>query len=208
MLITLKPEFNVNYRSGQLYFTGRDGDPIHEGITWFTYTGDYRAIPKFEQFSHVGICIGEGKGIEATPDLGVVYCNLNDRFNDKNCRIIFREPVKLDELGSDPLILEAESFKGSKYDLKLFLGFALVNSWLARKTLSDNVKSNVLDWFDAKGRVLCSEYVMRCLINGKYTDDTNTRITPRELFFHACLKELKMSLPGEYERLVLKRITA
>lgn len=204
MFITLKPEYGVSYKAGQLYFTGRDGNPIHFGITWFSYKGDYHNIPDIEQFSHVGICIGERKGIEATPDKGVTYCDLNDRFNDKNCRIVFREPKKLDELGPDPLIKAAESYLGTKYDFKLFAGFALVNSWLGRKVLSDRAKLEVLRWFDAKDRVLCSEYGMCCLYKGNYTDDGNTMIIPRELFFHRCMKDLKEDLPEEYERLIIK----
>lgn len=187
MFVQIKPIYGINYRAGQIYCCYEIGSTISGGISWFSYkTGD---TPELEKISHVGVCIGEGRGVSAQPQ-GIDIENLNNIFNDPKRRIFFVEPVLLDTLGAEPLVQGIINRIGEKYDWKLILGFGIVNSWFG-KMLSDRIKAEILRIFNCKGRAVCSEVLAQELYNKGYCKDKNTIKLPREIVECGCVKKWK-----------------
>lgn len=188
MFIQLKPEYGKNYKAGQIYFTYQINSPISQGISWFSYKD--MPIAPIERVSHCGLCIGEGQGISAQPH-GIDYEDLNEIFNDPYRRIIFREPLLLDIMGADNIAAEAKKYIGKKYDFCGVFGFTIVNSWLGRKVLNERWRKEILRFFNALNRFWCSEFIMKLLHDCLFTNDKDFNVTPKEVFYHKCMKEWK-----------------
>ncbi|MFA5385752.1 MAG: hypothetical protein WC364_14045 [Eubacteriales bacterium] len=186
MFVQINPEYGVNYKSGQIYCTYRE-TALSAGISWFEYKDG--KTPEFEKVTHVGICISATIGISAQPQ-GIDFENLTAIFQDPHTRIFFVEPKLLDSLGPWPLIGSMISRVGEKYDYKIFAGFALVNSWLG-KFLSAARKEKILQWFDDKNKVVCSQVVAQELLKGGYCKDPNTKKMPRDVVECECIKPWK-----------------
>ena len=198
MYIFMKPLYGINYRPGHLFFLFRYNYPLIPGISWIPYQTDFHPWRQLD-FYQAGLCIDENKAITADVKQGVTYCELRPFFEDPMQGIIFRKPKRLNERGCSPLIEEARSFIGLTYDFPLFISHALIHSSFLKNILSERIKNEILRFFHAKGRCLSSEFIMHCLIKSHYSDSSNTRLTPLELFSDPCLENLKKNLPLKYQ---------
>lgn len=184
---SVKPVFGVDYVAGDVYFVWTDKSFLSVGIAWFEYRSEFLSAKN--KVSHCGIVIGDGKGISAQPQ-GVDYEDLNKIFDDPNKHIFFREPTMLSAWTADKTVKYAENQLGRKYDYGLFAAFALANS-TAGKLFSEKMKRKILDFFDSKTKVVCSELACECLYFGGLSYYKYFKLMPSELADLIIFKKLK-----------------
>lgn len=191
MFVQIQPTYGKDYKAGQIYFTYTIDSAISEGVTWFTCK-DVSKIDELKKVSHCGIVLDENNGIAALAEKNAfTYQNLPELIRNPKTRIFFKEPKRLDELGVDFLFRTAIHYKDMKYNYRLATGFAVVNSWLGRKLLNEADKINLLEKFNKRNTLLCSQAVMQITYITHFHNDCNFLRTPYEVLCHKMFKEWK-----------------
>lgn len=159
-LVSVRPEFGVNYDVGYIGFTFQDSNFLAEGVAWFTRweKGENPDVPKLD-LSHVIIVSGENECVEAYLPK-VRRTPLSDYFDNPKDHIIFRKPVGwTPELGKR-IAETAASRVGNRYGVSLIIGQLLANcflghflGWLTRGW-SHRV---ITGFFENKDQFICSE---------------------------------------------------
>lgn len=178
--IQLKPQYGLNYKAGQIFFTYKINSPISAGITFYSRS-EFGINKRQHKWSHCGICIGEGMGVHCQYPRGVTEAHLEDYFMDPKTRISFREVKDISEFQIQALIGAAKEFIGRKpYDIKLIMGLWLTNTMVFRRFPSFK---KVLKYFDSDDKFICSEFVLYCLKEcGFCLDIESNIITPEGVF--------------------------
>jgi len=193
-MIVVPPSFNHNYKVGQLYFTNTiltvksPGAVISKGISFFTKHEAMKNLQEVFYSTHVGVVTGYRKGVEAHIWTGVQEVDLESIFDDPYTRIFFKEPILLNELGSQPLVDLMKSKIGEKYDPMLILG------QLFTLPFPEPFRSKVLHKFN-RGGYICCELVAWALREGGFMQGfdhpADYRWSPIELFGAVFLKSWK-----------------
>lgn len=185
---SVNPVFGKDYIPGDVYFVWTDNSFLSHGIAWFEYRSEFLKVKN--KVSHCGIVCGDGKGIAAQPG-GVDYEYLNAIFNNPHKHIFFREPCMLQAYSAQATINYAKNQIGRKYDYGLFLGMAVANSFVS-KFFTENFRKKILDVFDSKRKVVCSELVAECLFYGHLSYYKYFKLMPSELAALCIFKKLKI----------------
>lgn len=159
-IVSVKPEYGVNYTRGDIGFTFTDGSFISAGIAWFTKwdRGTNPNVPNIP-VSHVFIVSGENECIEATAPK-VMRSSLTKYFKAKHTHVVFRKPVGLNADIADRIVSVAEARLGCTYGYALVVGHALANSCLGRLlgSITLGKSTNALEnFFDSHRQYICSE---------------------------------------------------
>ena len=183
------PVYGKDYVAGDVYFVWTDKSFLSAGIAWFEYREEFLKVKN--KVSHCGIVVGVGKGISAQPQ-GIDYEDLDEIIKNENKHIFFREPTMLWSYGSKKIINYAKNQIGRKYDYGLFLGFAVINSTIG-KLFTEKFKRKILNLFNSKSRLICSEFAAECLFYGGLSYYHYFKIMPSELMDLCVFKKLKYS---------------
>ena len=159
-VVSVKPEYGVNYSKGYLGFTFTDGSFISAGIAWFTKwdRGTNPDVPRIP-LSHVFIVSGENECIEATmPE--VMRSPLTKYFDAPHTHVVFRKPVGLDDDIATRIVAVAEERIGCGYGYSLIVGHALANSLFGKLlgVITGGWSSRAMEnLFDNRHQYICSE---------------------------------------------------
>ena len=181
------PIYGQDYKAGQVYFVFDDMSIISNGIAWFEYRLEFLKVKN--KVSHCGIVCGENQGIAALTK-GIGYEDLNSYFSNPHKHIFFREPYLLDGFGPDHIVRWCKNNIGKKYDFRLFIACAIVNSTVG-KWLSERIRFEILRCFDAKDRYICSEFVTAALYYNRFYHNDNFRLMPSEILMSGIFKDFK-----------------
>jgi hypothetical protein len=181
------PIYGVNYSAGDFYFVYTDNSFISRGIAWFEYRSEIFLVKN--KVSHVGIVIGEGRGISATSK-GIAVEDLNECFDSKHRHIFFREVRDITFEQRTKLIEFAHDNLGRKYDWPLIAGFALINSTVGRM-LPESMRMFLLKKFNSYERLVCSEFASEALNFAKVISLKNTLLCPSDLIMLDIWKNFK-----------------
>lgn len=160
-IVTIDPQWGINYKPGYVGFTFHSGSFISEGIGYFTRWDRTSRIP----VSHALIVSGENECIEAQGS-GVVVSDLQKYFKDLKYTIAFKKPVGwTPELG-EKIVASARERVGMKYGYSLIVGSAITHSVFGK--LLDRITRGwstrtVTRAFDSKKQEICSELVAHAL---------------------------------------------
>jgi hypothetical protein len=203
MLIQLKPEFNVTYKSGMIFFTHDEGAFISEGIQFFLYP-DVKDISKI--WTHCGIITGENEGWCSQWN-GFRKCDLRQYFNSNTQRICTREPIKLDELGIEPLmkVIAGLPAYAMPYNYIQILRFILADNPASRILLPNELRGWLTTFGHSQKSYVCSEATVHVENLGGYTEMQPDGVDPRKLFEAGWLKPMKTELPDKYKDLVIRK---
>lgn len=190
-IISVKPQFGVNYKVGYVGFTFTDNNFVSNGIAWFTRweKGENKDVPNLN-ISHCFIVDGENECIEATNPT-VCVSPLTKYFNNPHTHVSFRKPLGLTELTGHLMALDASHQLGKPYDYSLIVGHAIDDTFLGKLVdeITDDKSREFLTWvFSTKGKLICSELIASVLRNRpEYTGkDILTHppysIDPQQLF--------------------------
>lgn len=196
-IISVKPQFGINYKVGYVGFTFKDTNLISNGIAWFIRwdKGENPDVPNIN-IAHTFIVSNENECIEAISPT-VTFSPLSKYFNDPHIHVSFRKPTDMTELTGHLIALDAAHKVGKPYDYSLIIGHALSNT-IPGHILSDlthEKSKEFLTWlFENKGRLICSELVSTAIksrpeYNGKgvlvhppYSIDPQELFQSREIF--------------------------
>ena len=167
-IVSVKPQFGVNYKVGYIGFTFTDNNFISNGIAWFTRweKGENTDVPKLN-LSHCFIVDSENECIEATEN-GVVTSPLTKYFNNPHAHVSFRKPIGLTELTGHLMALDVSHQLGKPYDYVLIVGHAIDDTFLGKlfDKITDDKSREFITWvFSTKGRFICSELVAAAMRN-------------------------------------------
>ncbi|GAB4169980.1 MAG: hypothetical protein Fur0032_08720 [Terrimicrobiaceae bacterium] len=183
----IQPRYGDNYKQGYIGFTHRAGDPVAEGITYFTRWSRMSDI----RVSHAFIVAGPNEAVEAIPSRGVVVTPLEKYFADRRTEVFFRKPRKLTSSLGHRIAEYAKEQVGTKYDHLLIAAHLLEGSFLRRwiqsafRQSADDLLGRMLD---RNERWICSELAAYCLDSQpEYADRgilarPHHAIDPQELF--------------------------
>lgn len=161
-IVSVKPEFGVNYKNGYIGFTFTDNSFISNGIAWFDRweKGKNSNLPDLN-LSHAFIVSGRNECIEAL-DTGVTLSPLTKFFDDPHTHICFRKPLGLTEEIADRMLLDASRLLGSPYDFILVAGHAVSDSFGGKllEEITNGKSRDLITWlFETKGKYICSELI-------------------------------------------------
>jgi len=165
-IVSVKPQYGVNYKDGFIGFIYNDSSFISLGISWFTNweRGQNPDVPNIP-ISHTLIVTGPNECVEANFPK-IKRSLLTDYFNDPHNHIFFRKPVGLNDDISKRIIDTAYSKIGKLYDWTLLIGHTISNSFIGiildvlTKGKSKEFFTNL---FNKKNRMICSELAAYCL---------------------------------------------
>jgi hypothetical protein len=147
-VVSVKPEYGVNYKEGYIGFTFDDDSFLSTGIAWFTNweRGVNPDVPNIP-ISHVFVVTGPDECVEAyVPKVRIT--KLSNYFTDPHKHIFFRKPINLDDSIAKGITDTAKSEVGKSYDYFLIIGHIISDSFIGRAL--DNLSKG---WF----RKFCSE---------------------------------------------------
>ena len=159
-IVSVKPEFGVNYNNGFMGFSFTDNSFVSNGIAWFDRweKGKHSNLPDLN-LSHTFIVSGKNECIEAI-DTGVSLSPLSKFFDDPHTHVCFRKPLGLTDAIATRMLLDASKLLGSPYDFVLIAGHAISDTF-GGKLLDEITKGksrDLITWlFETKGRYICSE---------------------------------------------------
>jgi len=204
-MITIKPNFGVNYDIGYVGFTSHSDDLVDAGISWFERwqtagsqmpeargqtaevrppTADLRPLtsglrpPASVCVSHTFIVSGSDECIEAHAKVGVHKGTLSQYFNDPHCRVFFRKPVGWTLPRGHAIDLSAAVHIGDKYGYGVIIADALANTCLGHWLnceLNNWPNRIVSRLFDRAGAEVCSELVAMALQDQDWLMGTGAR---------------------------------
>lgn len=160
-IVSVLPEFGVNYNVGYIGFTYTDNSFISKGIAWFTRwdQGKNRGVPDVP-LSHVIVVTGDGMCAEATVPKSK-ETPLSEYFNDPHKHVFFRKPVGwTDDLGKR-ISWEAICRVGFTYGYTSIVGHALANNFVGKALgfVTFGLTTKLFKRaFDKKNQFICSEY--------------------------------------------------
>lgn len=167
-IISVKPEFGVNYKVGYIGFTFTDNNFVSNGIAWFTRwdKGKNPDVPTLN-LSHNFIVSNENECIEATTP-SVCFSPLTKYFDNPHTHVCFRKPLGMTELTGHLMALDASHQLGKPYDYSLIAGHALSDTLVGKllEEITDEKSRIFLTWlFENKKRFICSELVAMVMRN-------------------------------------------
>lgn len=167
-IVSVKPQFGVNYKVGYIGFTFTDNNFISNGIAWFTRweKGLNPDVPNIN-ISHTFIVDGENECIEATSPT-VCVSPLSKFFDNPHTHVCFRKPLGMTELTGHLMALDASHQLGKPYDYSLIVGHAIDDTFLGKlfDKITDDKGRDFLTWvFNNKGRFICSELIAAAMRN-------------------------------------------
>lgn len=160
-IVSVLPEFGVNYNTGYIGFTYNDDSFISKGIAWFTRwdQGKNPDVPDVP-LSHVVVVTGNGSCAEATTPRSK-ETPLAEYFNDPHVHIFFRKPVTWTEDLGKRISWSALCRVGATYGYTSIVGHAIANSFFGKAlgfvTFGLTTKA-FKRAFDKKNQFICSEY--------------------------------------------------
>jgi len=163
-IVSVKPEFGVNYDVGYVGFTYTDKSFISVGVAWFTrWTkgGDVPHLP----ISHALVVTGDGQCVEAHIPK-VRRTALSVYFDDPHSHIVFRKPVGWTPEMGKAIAAAAEKRVDVPYGTALIAGHLLANSFLGKflGVVTGGRSSRFFErLFESKRQLICSELAATCL---------------------------------------------
>ena len=161
-IISVKPEYGVNYKEGFIGFTFDDSSFLSMGISWFTRweKGVNPDVPNIS-ISHCFVVTGPDSCVEAWVPY-VRKSKLSDYFNNPHLHVSFRKPKSMsDEMGKS--IAEAATSQiGKSYDVLLIIGLLLTNTFVGKfleKITNGWSKKLLTNLFNKRKAYICSELV-------------------------------------------------
>jgi len=185
-VLSIKPEWGVNFDLGYIGFTFNDKSFVSNGIAFFEHWDRYSGIP----VSHCLIVTGWDACIEALPQ-GVVNSDLGKYFDDPHTRIFFRKPKGWNYNIAMRMTDEAGIHVGEKYGYCLLFSHAVAATLPGRilNLLTFNLPNKALSAiFDERKKQICSELAAKAIaanpdLKGKGVLKKPPRmITPQMLF--------------------------
>lgn len=167
-IVSVKPQFGVNYKIGYIGFVFIDNDFVSNGIAWFTRwdKGENSEVPKLN-ISHTFIVNNENECIEAIEPV-VSFSPLTKYFNNPHAHLSFRKPLNMTELTGNLMALDASHQLGKKYDYSLILGHTIDDIFLGKlldKITNDESREFITRVFKTRGKFICSELISSVMRN-------------------------------------------
>lgn len=160
-IVSVKPQWGVNYRVGYVGFSYYDTSFVSNGIAWFTQWDRKNNPP----VSHTFIVTGEDSVVEAQSK-GVVQAGLKHYFTDQHCHVFFREVQGYTDDVGKAIATAGAGYIGYGYGYSLILAHALHGtimgqafSWLTRGWSTRTIAK----FLDNKKQAICSEHVSMSL---------------------------------------------
>ena len=125
-VISIKPEFGVNYDVGYIGFTFTAGSFVSEGIAYFERWERMSQI----QVSHVFVVIGDNELVEAHIEHGVQRAPIIKYFDDPKTRVFFRQPRGWNPFMGRSIARAALSKVGTPYATGLIVADLMADSWM------------------------------------------------------------------------------
>lgn len=160
-IVSVKPEFGINYKNGYIGFSFTDNSFIDNGVAWFSRWEKGRSsnLPDLN-ISHAFIVSGKDECIEALDMSGVSLSPLTKYFNDPHTHVCFRKPLGLTDEIATRMLLDASRLLGSPYDLVLVAGHIISDSFSGKllEEITNGKSRELITWlFQTKGKYICSE---------------------------------------------------
>lgn len=161
-IVSVKPQFGVNYKVGYIGFTFIDTNLLSNGIAWFTRwdKGENPDVPKIN-IAHTFIVSNENECIEAISPT-VSSSPLTKYFDAPHTHVSFRKPTDMTELTGHLMATEASHQLGKPYDYSLIVGHTINDTVLGHllSNITHEKSKEFLTWlFQCHGRFICSELI-------------------------------------------------